>query len=371
MDKDERYNARKHSERRNMITISIVAALFFICSIVIFATKYRNADGEWFTVTASGTDSENDIVQSDIAQENGDNSGEKVTAGQADDNSEKNTDKDSLSNDDENTEAVTEDTSEKSSDGTSGGVNAGTEENEDEEATEAATEAEPVDISEYVNITDPDLSSKADDWYNEDMYIPGNVTDDKFFDSAVIIGDSRTEGLSLYTGMSNLDAFYSKGLNIEKVMTDEVVTTDDGSMITVLDALKLKEYKSIYISFGINELGWVYDYLFIDAYKTFIDEVRAIEPEATIYVENILPVSAELSKEDDIYNNPNIENFNKLLKEMCEEDGDIIYLDVASSVAVDGVLPADASTDGRHCNKDYCEKWLNYIRENVYIRSDK
>jgi hypothetical protein len=349
MDKDERYNARKHSERRNMITISIVAALFFICSIVIFATKYRNTAGEWFAVAAdengkNGNNTEIETSDIDIT--------ETTTAEEKIDITEVTTEND--------TEATTE---AESADSTTEATT--------ETATEAATEAEPVDISEYVNITDPDLSSKADDWYNEDMYIPGNVTDDKFFDSAVIIGDSRTEGLSLYTGMSNLDAFYSKGLNIEKVMTDEVVTTDDGSMITVLDALKLKEYKSIYISFGINELGWVYDYLFIDAYKTFIEEVRAIEPGATIYVENILPVSAELSKEDDIYNNPNIENFNKLLKEMCEEDGDIIYLDVASSVAVDGVLPADASTDGRHCNKDYCEKWLNYIRENVYIRSDK
>ena len=167
--------------------------------------------------------------------------------------------------------------------------------------------------------------------------------------------------------MSNLDAFCSKGLNIEKVMTDAIVSTDKG-MITTLEALKLKQYDNIYISFGLNELGWVYDDVFIDDYKAFIDAVREIQPDATVYVENILPVSKKLSDEDEIYNNKNVKKFNKLLKRMCKDYGDIIYLDVASSVTVDGALPADASTDGRHCNKEYCEKWLDYIRQNVYVR---
>ncbi len=51
---------------------------------------------------------------------------------------------------------------------------------------------------------------KGDDWYNKRTFLPANVTDDTYFDTAVVIGDSRTEGLSLYTGMSNLDAFFSK-----------------------------------------------------------------------------------------------------------------------------------------------------------------
>ncbi len=125
--------------------------------------------------------------------------------------------------------------------------------------------------------------------------------------------------------------FSQKGLNIEKVMTDAIVPTDNG-MVTVLDALELKKYDNIYISFGINELGWVYEDVFIEDYKIFIDAIREIEPDATIYVENILPVSQELSDEDEIYNNPNIEEFNKLLKAMCKDYGDVIYLDVASSV---------------------------------------
>ena len=59
-------------------------------------------------------------------------------------------------------------------------------------------------------------------------------------------------------------------------------------------------------------MGWVYDDIFIEDYKTFIDSVREIQPDATIYVENILPVSKKLSDEDEIYNNKNVKKFNKL-----------------------------------------------------------
>ena len=130
-------------------------------------------------------------------------------------------------------------------------------------------------------------------------------------------------------------------------------------------ALKLICLSLILVCWGLKI---VYDDIFIEDYKTFIDSVREIQPDATIYVENILPVSKKLSDEDEIYNNKNVKKFNKLLKRMCKDYGDIIYLDVASSVTVDGALPADASTDGRHCNQEYCKKWLEYIRQNVYVR---
>ena len=337
MDNEKRYSTRIKSERCDKIKISSVAAVFLVCSIAIFATRYRqdiwnfdreNGNDHQIENVATGTDASEEASEEKTT--------EKITTEAA--TTEKPT-----------TEKVT------------------TEASETEETTTAASSEEGGSTVKYVNIKDPDKSSKGNDWYDKKLYTPGNVTDDAYFDTAVLIGDSRTEGLSLYTGMSNLDAFCSKGLNIEKVMTEPIVSTSDG-MLTALEALKQKNYENIYISFGINELGWIYEDIFIEDYKAFIDAVREIQPNATIYVENILPVSKALSDEDEIYNNSNIKAFNKLLKRMCKDYGDIIYLDVASSVTVDGVLPADASTDGRHCNQEYCEKWLDYIRQNVYIK---
>ncbi len=337
MNNDERYNSRLAREQKDRLIIAVISVIFLLCSVAIFATKYRTDILGVFTEA----NTENETDKSDIATPD--------EAFAAEDTEEIATEK-VTTEDTETEEEATEEVT--------------TEEPETEETTE---EENTTDYLNYVNIKDPDTTSKGDDWYNEDLYVAGNVTDDAYFDTAVVIGDSRTEGLSLYTGVSNLDAFFSKGLNIEKVMTDAVVETEDGT-VTVLEALELKEYDNIYISFGLNELGWAFDYIFIDDYKIFIDAVKEVEPDATIYVESILPVSAELSAQDEIYNNPRIVEYNALLKEMCQAYDDVIYLDVASSVAVDGALPADASTDGRHCNKEYCEKWLDYIRNNVYVK---
>ncbi len=251
-----------------------------------------------------------------------------------------------------------------------------TSENSSEESPtseEGTTEDTNVPISDlefmkYVNYENPDLSSKGDDYYNTDLFIPASVTDDKYFDTALLIGDSRTEGLGLYCGLSNLDIIAAKGLTIDDVMEENVATNSAGEACTIEALLNEKKYDNIYISFGLNELGWYYYEVFIEEYQNMITTIRACQPDATIYVENILPVSAALSEQDEVYNNPNVDKLNNMTKEMCQGYEDVIYLDVASSVKVDGVLPADASTDGRHCNAEYCQKWMDYIRSNVYIK---
>ena len=67
---------------------------------------------------------------------------------------------------------------------------------------------------------------------------------------------------------------------------------------------------------------------------------------------------------DKIYNNTNVSKFNKLIKEVANEKN-VKYLDVASAlVNSEGYLPEKASTDGIHVDKKYCEKWLDYLKNN-------
>lgn len=190
--------------------------------------------------------------------------------------------------------------------------------------------------------------------------------EDSYFDDALFIGDSRTEGFMLYTSLSNIKAYCSKGLSISRIYEDKIVTLEDGRTVTVMDALQEQKYKKIYIMFGINELGWPYDDLFIEQYAKMIHDIKQLEPDAIIYVENIIPVSAARSATDPIYNNENVRRFNEMVEQVCREQN-VVYLDVASALAdEDGALPANASTDGVHCNKEYCEIWLNYLKNNTY-----
>lgn len=195
------------------------------------------------------------------------------------------------------------------------------------------------------------------------------AVDDSYFEDALFIGDSRTEGFMMYSSLQNIHAYCSKGLSITKIYEDEIVTLEDGSTVTVMDALREQHYNKIYIMFGVNELGWPFDDLFEEQYAKVVYDIKQLQPDALIYVENIIPISAERSATDEIYNNTNVYRFNAIIEKICR-DQNVIYLDVASALADEtGALPPGASVDGIHCNGEYCDKWLDYLKKNTYTVS--
>ena len=190
---------------------------------------------------------------------------------------------------------------------------------------------------------------------------------DTYFDDAVFIGDSRTEGFMIY---ENVDAkFYThKGLMVDTIFTNPVIT-EDGEKITIMDALAKDSFNKVYIMLGINETGWQSSSLFIKKYGEIIDSIKKINPNAIIYVESILPVSEEVSLKHDYIKMSKINEYNDLLKEMAKEK-DVYYLDISSSVANEqGYLLDDAATDGIHLNKNYCDKWLQYLKTHYIVEN--
>lgn len=181
-----------------------------------------------------------------------------------------------------------------------------------------------------------------------------------YFQDAVFIGDSRTEGLG-NSGLLSGATFYAyKGLMVDTVFTKPVIS-DGGQKLTVIDALKKHSFGKVYIMLGVNELGWANEKAFINGYGKLVDAIKNIESGTHIYVQSILPVSREKSAQG-VYTNDRIRLYNRLLKEMCAQKG-VQYLDVYQAV-VDGSgnLPADASADGVHLKMAYCRKWADYLR---------
>lgn len=190
------------------------------------------------------------------------------------------------------------------------------------------------------------------------------AVDRDYFDDAVFIGDSRTEGLYINTGLTNALFLAHQGLTVDEVYTKEVITVD-GKAVSVMEALARASFSKVYIMLGINETGWVYDNIFIEKYGEIIDGIREINPDAVIYVQSILPVSREVSETHSYIKNQRISTYNQLLQEMAEEKG-VYYVNVAEAVAdSDGSLPADMATDGIHLKKEPCETWLTYLREHT------
>lgn len=196
---------------------------------------------------------------------------------------------------------------------------------------------------------------------------PSEPVDLTYFDDAVFIGDSRTEGLFLNTGLSNATSFAHMGLMVDTVFTRPLFNVD-GEKVPVIDALKAAGFSKVYIMLGINETGWAYSSIFIQKYGEIIDAIREINPDALIYVQAILPVSQKVSSTHSYVKNPKIAEYNQLLLQMAEEK-QVYYIDTASAVAgEDGSLPDDAAPDGIHLARPYCQRWLDCLMTHTAAR---
>ncbi len=203
------------------------------------------------------------------------------------------------------------------------------------------------------------VSGKKPDTSDEKL---DDATKELFKDS-VFIGDSRTEGLQLKTGLTSAKFITHRGLTVSTAMTETVIPLKTGKKGTVIDALKEGSYKKVFVMFGVNELGWPYTSTFQSKYEELIATIQEVQPGAEIYIQSIIPVTKKKSDSSEIYNQKNVKKFNKTIKAMTKDLG-LHYIDVQTSVTKAGsYLPEDKSIDGVHLNKSACFAWLNYITD--------
>ncbi|MDE6026336.1 MAG: hypothetical protein K2G45_12900 [Lachnospiraceae bacterium] len=244
---------------------------------------------------------------------------------------------------------------------------------EEEKTTEETTEDENTTEEQDFEVPETSLPPVEEivgnDWYPSNYEKLKGVAPLSYFDDTVLIGDSRTEGIILYSGLSNLNGFCYKGLNVSELDTQACITLPDyGGKYTCYQAISYTSFDNYYCMFGINELGWYDLDIFIKDFGALIDYIRSVNPDANVYVESVIPVC--YSREaggDTTFTKARVDEFNSLLLAMCKKRNDCIYLDVAASVRDEnGYLPEEGSPDGIHCNADYCKRVLQYIRCNRY-----
>lgn len=183
-----------------------------------------------------------------------------------------------------------------------------------------------------------------------------------FGENVAFIGDSRTQAFLMYAGLKDVQDYTNVGLMVDTAITKKFITNDDGEKITILDDLKKRNINTIYIMLGINELGWIYSEIFINKYEELINKIYEVKPNCEIILQSIISVTATKSKNDKVYNNNKILEYNKLIKDMADRKG-IKYIDLCPALTDEnGCLPEEASTDGIHLNKEYCIKWLNCLK---------
>lgn len=191
----------------------------------------------------------------------------------------------------------------------------------------------------------------------------GSPVEDSYFADAVFIGDSRTQGFFLYSGLTGSTSYASQGMNVNTVFTGQTVPQADGTKISVVDALrKNPNFNKVYIMLGLNELGWVNLDIFQQQYEKLIDTVRDVKPDAIVYVQSLLPVSAQKDASSSTHNNTRVALFNDRVKAAALSKK-AFFVNVAEAVQDEnGYLPASVTFDGVHLQKVACQQWLSYLK---------
>lgn len=235
----------------------------------------------------------------------------------------------------------------------------------DASAVTPGPDAPPMAITAPLPGTEPSLPPEPEvEPY--DYALPAPESDevgDDWFADAVFLGDSRTDGLRLYGGITEADFICYKGLMCREFDNKRCIS-DSGKKITPQAALTKKQYGKVFLMLGLNELGFATE-TFAEDYAALIDAVRAAQPEAVLYVQSIVPINDRKSREKNqpyYVTNEKITAFNAEITRLCEEK-QVILVDTAAGLSDEtGELPYEAATDGVHFTKAWYQNWYTYLK---------
>lgn len=186
------------------------------------------------------------------------------------------------------------------------------------------------------------------------------TVDQSYFDDALFIGDSRTVGLHDYSGWDNATYYASIGLTVYDLFTKPVVE-ENGTTITIEQALTEHKFGKIYLMIGINEMGTGTIDSFMEAYQNAVAHLQELQPDAILFVEGIMYVKKEKSDTDPIFNNPNIQARNDRIAALADNKK-IFYIDVNEVVTDEtGNLNPEYTYDEVHLLGRYYSIWTDFL----------
>ena len=187
--------------------------------------------------------------------------------------------------------------------------------------------------------------------------------EEEYFDDALFIGDSRTQGMLEYGGLEERATFFCRtSLTVHDLFEkNKAFILIDDEKVTLRDALSQKQYGKIYLMLGINELGTGTPDTFLASYAAAVEEIRQMQPDAIIFIQGIMRVAGKKNASDPIFNNENINIRNERLMTLADNQK-IFYVEVNEAVCdEEGNLYDDWTFDQIHLKAKYYEIWKNYL----------
>ena len=184
-----------------------------------------------------------------------------------------------------------------------------------------------------------------------------------YFNDALFIGDSHTDGFKDYAGLNNADYLCHNGLTVWSA----VEKAEFPGKQTLAQALRGKHYGKIYLMLGINELGAGTAESWAAQYKVLLDEVRELQPDAIIFLQAIFHTTQEKS-DATFFKNSTIDARNAELQKLADNET-VFYID-CNPVFDDstGALTPEYSGDGVHVKAPYYVMWRDYLFQFGVVR---
>ena len=194
--------------------------------------------------------------------------------------------------------------------------------------------------------------------YNWAMPVPeADPVADSHFVTALIVGDTRVEGISLYLESCPAELYYSQS------MTAQTALSAEGTPVFASD---LAGKSSVYIMLGLNEMGWAYPELYEDYLEELLSAVGAAAPKASVYVSRVIPLTAEAASSRSYMDASLVASMNSIV-DRCAKSAQCYIIDPAEVLCgEDGwLLDAYAEANGLSLNQSGYEALYQYLKTHV------
>ena len=185
------------------------------------------------------------------------------------------------------------------------------------------------------------------------------TVDASYFDDALFLGDSHTDGFHDYAGLGNATYFTKNGLTVKDAVEKSFIELD-GKKVTLAEALGTRQVGKVYILLGINEIGAYTAADWAAQYKSLLDLVREKQPDAVIFIQSIFHTTQKKS-DSSYFKNEVINERNAAIAQLADGKT-IFYLDLNPLFDDEnGALRADYSGDGVHVRAPYYVQWRDHL----------
>lgn len=175
----------------------------------------------------------------------------------------------------------------------------------------------------------------------------------------LFIGDSRTDGLSLYGKIDGATFFAKTSLNAFKILGNAIEVKGYGTL-TLEQLLEKKQFKTVYIMLGINEIGYNINTV-VGKYQTLLDAVKSRQKDAKIVIQSTFYVTKAAQSEKRGITNPRIRELNTKLAALADNTR-VFFIDLNPLYDDgDGNLGSQYTKDGIHFYSKYYPMWRDYL----------